>query len=307
MSRREVEAILSASSGPKYQPSLATAGKRLLSRAEHDRRASASTVQRSYYLDDDSGPGETARRATEGGRYGRGGMAEYDQYSIAEGTAPPTPVGRWIPQQRQSPPGRASAWGMDGVRAGSQRDASTEPASVHGKPLRESGSITQRDAGTDPASVHARPYHERQFEPFYRQAERSQQAERARTPDPTHRARTPEPEHTVVRNMGPRYESMGPVAQGFGSDRWEHQPPSPYASQRYAMPAAAEPSWDEREEDEEQELRQTAGPEGVHALPHKADLEQYIRELVAAKKELRTHFDTGGLAVVKKQYKYPAR
>lgn len=79
---------------------------------------------------------------------------------------------------------------------------------------------------------------------------------------------------------------------------------SPYDS---ARPATRTPElgeyWDEAPASPGPYARQSLADEPLTALPTKAELHQYIAELVDAKRELRGHFQAGVLAGVKAHYK----
>lgn len=264
--RDEAERILRASSGARYQTSLAAAGRRVAALTEGDRRrASASTAQ--YSGTDELYESQGAKRATMSTLGSHAGWPDlgYDEH---DGTAPPTPIGHWVPARQRA-----------GVVRG---DAIAEDSYAH---LHRAPPPSQRTVGTEPASVHG----------IARVESRVPPQQRARTPEPQSRPVQP-PEQTVVRNMNGRYESMGPVAQTFdGGEYWGHMPQSPYANQRYSMPARGPRGWPD-------DAEPLVVDEPLPPLPSKAELHQYIRELVEAKQGLREHFRTGVLAGVKAHY-----
>jgi hypothetical protein len=242
----EVERILRASSGSRYgyQPSLAAAGRRVAASVDHERRTSASSAAQTLQTSRPS----LAERGT------RAGWQEFDEHDV---TAPPTPVGHWVPARPRAVP-------LAEDERGPQRDAFTEPASVRGERHRSSFQSSRVE-----------------YEPQLR-------AERSRTPEPQLRS--------AARNLNPRGDD-GPDGSGFWGPG--NSPYASYASQRHSIPARGPPSWQE-----EYEYDEPAGGEALPPLPSKAELHQYIRELVEAKSELRDHFRHGAFAGVKAHYGY---
>jgi hypothetical protein len=176
------------------------------------------------------------------------------------------------------------------LEVGRTRNAATAQVSVHGKPFEYPElRAAHREIGTGPASVHgsSQSYRAGEYDlhPSAQPYDAAAVGARARTPEP--RPRTPDIARTIKRNMGPSYESMGPV--GYDDDGYEE----------------AEMDFDDhnrfKRTSEPDAGRQSVG--GLPPLPSKAELFQYVRELVDAKKELRAHFNVGALHGLKRQYR----
>ncbi|KAJ1633608.1 hypothetical protein T492DRAFT_979580 [Pavlovales sp. CCMP2436] len=184
----EVERARRASSSSRfaYQPSFAAAGK------------STSTSSA-------AGSVQTSRPSERGEPAGWRGE-EYDEEYHE--TAPPTPIGQWVPAR---------------PRAAQQRDAFTEPAFVHGE-------------------RHRTAFQSRvEYEPQLRSRTRTPELYSRAAPPSPGRSSTPEPQlRSAARNLNP--QSMGPKGSDFlGAGT------SPYASQRQSVPARGPPSWQSEE------------------------------------------------------------
>ncbi|KAJ1623806.1 hypothetical protein T492DRAFT_1052358 [Pavlovales sp. CCMP2436] len=197
----EVYRIQRGSSGSRftYQSSLAAAGK----------RTSTSSA---------AGSVQTSRPSERGEPAGWRGEEFDEEYHE---TAPPTPIGQWIPAR---------------PRGAQKRDAFTEPASVHGD--RHRSSFQSRV----------------EYEPQLRDRARTPELYSRAAPPSPGRSSTPEPQlRSAARNLNP--QSTGPK----GSDFWGAGT-SPNASQRHSVPARGPPSWESEEYKYEYEVGGEALP-----------------------------------------------
>ncbi|KAG8467896.1 hypothetical protein KFE25_006948 [Diacronema lutheri] len=204
-SREESSRILRATSGAYYQTSLAAAGWRVAALAEPDRRRTmpaAQTGARELSLD--------ARRPAPVVRERDASASRPPDADELGGTAPPTPVGHWLPAHRRVAP-RGDAIAEDVRSHGpSHRSIGTEPASVHGK-----GAADSR------VDFDSRPVR--------------------RVSAGLERSRTPEPQRLVARAFDAASARRAGPNGDDGGEYWAERLPSRYAAQ-WEETEAREPS-----------------------------------------------------------------
>lgn len=230
------------------------------------------------------------RRAAEAGVMAELGMHEADNILRASsGSRYRTSLvaaGRQVLALGGADNGRASAPARRGALEGTRGASSPDP-----RVGRPPGEFDERDRASTPTPAgHLDQHGERRTVGELRAAYEepsplTNEFERIAplAPRALQRVRTPEPQ----------------IAQ-LGSSRTN----SPYDSARSAArtPELGE-YWDELPASPGPYARQSLADESLPALPTKAELHQYIAELVDAKRELRGHFQAGVLAGVKAHYK----